>query len=337
MPFIMRMITSQTNGQLSLLILPFSLITVVILLTLAATLFDGIPSSAIYYAIIPSEDRGRVSGINSTISWIVGVGLLFLSGVLFAIDQTIPFLIVGFLMLVYWILFIVLIKEPEYPEETEPKEKLGIRNLFSGLKKFKPLEKRDLLFTCLAAFGLFGASNILVTFASSYAVSVLGLEAAQTTIMMLTFQVGMILLAIPGGFLPNNIGRRTTMILGGAIMFVMLILLFFIKNYIATLVGIGLLGAGWVFINVNIIAFYSDIIDSNKKLGTVIGLAGFGSQLGSILLVPIVGWLIEVTSNNYNLVWPATAVTIAFGLAMLFLIKGGEIRKADPTPPAVSE
>jgi maltose/moltooligosaccharide transporter len=174
-----------------------------------------------------------------------------------------------------------------------------------------------------------------VTFASSYAVSVLGLEEGQTTTMLMTFQIGMILMAIPGGFLPNKIGRKTTMKLGAVVMFVIMILLFFVKNYIATLVGIALLGAGWIFINVNIMAFYSDIVDSNKKLGTVLGLTGVGSQLGAILLVPVVGWLVEASGNNYNLVWLASSVAIAFGMVMFLFVKGGEIRKAVSATPEI--
>ncbi len=336
MPFIMRMITPETNGQFSLLLLPFGLITFCILLTLAAQLFDGIPSSAIYFAIIPSEDRGKVGSINSTISMIVGVGLMFGSGFLYQIDRTIPFLLVSVLMMIYWVLFVVLIKEPEYPQvEGEGKEKLTLRNLFSGVKKFSKQERKDLLFTCLTAFGLFGTSNILITFASSYAVSVLGLPEAQTIQLLMTFQIGMVLMALPGGYLPNKIGRKTTMKLGAGVMFLVMIILFFVQNFIVAMIGIALLGAGWIFINVNIMAFYSDIIDTNKKLGTVLGLTGVGSQLGAILLVPVVGWLIERFNNNYNLVWLVTAITIAFGMLMFFMVKGGEIQKSLPTDLSV--
>lgn len=331
MPFVMRMITSTTNGQLNLLILPFSLITFCILLTLAAQLFDGIPSSAIYFAIVPSEDRSKFGSVNSVISMVIGVGLMFASGILYQFDRTIPFLIVAALLMVYWILFVVLIKEPENTEveKSEPQEK-GIKNLFAGLKKFTAQEKRDLLFTCLCAFGLFATSNIMVTFASSYAVTVLGLEEGQTIQLLMTFQIGMILMVLPGGFLPSKIGRKTTMIVGAAMMFVVMLILFFVKNFIVAMVGIALLGTGWIFINVNIMPFYSDIIDSNKKLGTVLGLTGVGSQLGAILMVPIVGWIIEKTNNNYNIVWLVTSFTIAFGMIMFLLVKGGEIRKSTP-------
>lgn len=336
MPFVMRMITPTTNGQLNLLIIPFSLVTFCILLTLAAQLFDGIPSSAIYFAIVPSEDRSKFGSVNSVISMIVGVGLMFASGILYQFDRTIPFLIVAVLLIVYWLLFVVLIEEPENtePQSTEPQEK-GIKNLFAGLKKFTPQEKKDLLFTCLCAFGLFATSNIMVTFASSYAVTILGLEEGQTIQLLMTFQIGMILMVLPGGFLPSKIGRKTTMIIGAAIMIAVMVILFFVKNFIVAMVGIALLGTGWIFINVNIMPFYSDIIDTNKKLGTVLGLTGVGSQLGAILMVPAVGWLIEKSNNNYNLVWLTTAITMVFGMIMFFLVKGGEMRK--PTPAPASE
>lgn len=334
MPFVMKMITPATNGQLNLLILPFSLVTFCILLTLAAQLFDGIPSSAIYFAIVPSEDRSKFGSVNSVISMVVGVGLMFASGILYQFDRTIPFLIVAGLLLLYWLLFVVLIKEPENTEYEKPKpEESGIKHLFSGLSKFTNQEKKDLLFTCLCAFGLFATSNIMVTFASSYAVTILGLEEGQTIQLLMTFQIGMILMALPGGFLPSKIGRKTTMIIGAAMMVVVMLILFLVENFIVAMVGIALLGVGWIFINVNIMPFYSDIIDSNNKLGTVLGLTGVGSQLGAIVMVPIVGWLIERFNNNYNLIWLVTSTTIAFGMVMFFLVKGGEIRKIEPSAP----
>jgi MFS family permease len=148
----------------------------------------------------------------------------------------------------------------------------------------------------------------------------------------MTFQIGMILMVLPGGFLPSKIGRKTTMIIGAAVMVAVMVLLFFVKNFIVAMVGIALLGTGWIFINVNIMPFYSDIIDTNKKLGTVLGLTGVGSQLGAILMVPAVGWLIEKSNNNYNLVWLTTAITMVFGMIMFFLVKGGEMRKSTPAP-----
>lgn len=335
MPFVMRMITPATNGQFNLLILPFSLVTFCILLTLAAQLFDGIPSSAIYFAIVPSADRSKFGSVNSVISMVVGVGLMFASGILYQFDRTIPFLIVAGLLLLYWLLFVVLIKEPENTEYEKPKpEEHGIKFLFAGLKKFSTQEKKDLLYTCLCAFGLFATSNIMVTFASSYAVTVLGLEEGQTIQLLMTFQIGMILMVLPGGFLPSKIGRKTTMVIGAAIMIAVMLILFFVNNFIVAMVGIALLGTGWIFINVNIMPFYSDIIDSNKKLGTVLGLTGVGSQLGAIVMVPIVGGLIEKSNNNYNLVWLITCFTMAFGMLMFFLVKGGEIRAAMPATAA---
>lgn len=317
------------------MIFPFILFNLCILVTLVAALLDGIPSSAIYFAIIPSEDRGRIGSINTTISMIVGVALMFVSGIMYEVDRVIPFLIVAVLLALYWLLFVVLIKEPEYPDKEEDQEEKerGIKALFAGLKKFTPQEKKDLLFACLMAFGFFGTSNILVTFASSYAVSVLGLPESQTIQLMMAFQVGMVLFAIPGGFLPNKLGRKRTMQIGAAFMIAMMAMLFFVKGFIPSIIGIALLGAGWIFINVNVMAFYSDIIDTNKKLGTVLGLTGVGNQLGAILLVPLAGWLIEAFNNNYNVVWVISCITMAFGIVMFFMVKGGEIHPAQEEEP----
>lgn len=327
MPFVMRLINPQTNGHFNLLIFPFCLLTICILLTLAAQLFDGIPSSALIFDIIPSEERSKYGGISGLIGMVVGVGLMAISGVLYTLDRVLPFLIVSGLLMIYWVLFVVLIKEPEHQqsETSEEKNAQGLRSLFVGLKKFSAQEKKDLLFTCLTAFGLFATSNILLTFASSYAVSVLGLAESQTIQVLMAFQVGMILLVVPGGFLPSKIGRKNTMKIGGAMMIITMVILFFIKNTTGVMICLGLLGMGWILINVNIMPFYTDIVDSNKKLGTVLGLTAVGSQLGAILMVPLVGWLIETFNNNYNLIWPITIIVFIFGMGMFFLVKGGEI------------
>ena len=323
-PFVIKMISSDNNGELSKLVLPFSILSLLILVIVVGSVFSGVPAYALRYQLIPSNVRSQATGYIELIGSTGSLLAYGLAGMLYAQATFLPFIVFGVFFAAAIFAFLKMIKEPTnwVPAAETTAQGQSLKGVFNVFKDFSAKEKKNVWLILAVAFLFNFGIGPIATYGSSYVVNVLKLNEGMASSMGAVYFIGYLLGTIPMGYLPKLITRRGTLILGALIAAVSALVILLVPNFTLLIIMVGVMGFGFSASQVTLYPVLSDILPSEQSFGSMIGLMIFSLALSTTLAVPFWGQMIDLF-KNYDLVWVAVITSgVLVALVSSFLTLG---------------
>jgi maltose/moltooligosaccharide transporter len=282
------------------------------------------PTVAMMPDFTPSEKRSPANGV---INLMGGVGSIFaflVGSRLYAISPLLAFGVTAGIMILALIILVLVIREPEIPEEVEKVDQ-PIRKAFR-----EAISDRSILSILIAIFAWFVAFNTLETWFTSYGVFTLLWPEDIASLAMTLFALVFVLFAIPGGWLAVKFGRRRTIMVGLVGMIITLVIVSFMRDFITIFASLGLAGFFWAFVNVNSIVMLWEV--SRKKQGAYTGIYYVSSQFAAAIGPIIFGLLADflvisfgfTLASKWLLLWPYAIIFLFLALIAMFFVRRGE-------------
>lgn len=305
------------------------------------------PVVALMPDITPSEKRSQANGIINFMGGIGTIIALQTGGMLYKLSPSFPFWMGSVLVILAALMVFIFIKEPKDYQVTgeEP-------NLFQSLKAVFSDPDKSALRLFLAIFFWFIGYAAIDTFFTLYARNHLGINEGDGATLLSVVPLLFVLFAIPSGIIASKIGRRVTISIGLALMTMILICLYIFppETLLAPvsklpLVGIPLVeggprmlttagvllmfaGIAWSFVNINSLPMVVDLTTA-ARLGTFTGLYYLFSTFSAIVGPNVNGWIIQLTSGNYNNIMLVAPVFMITALVLMWGVRRGEAKTAD--------
>ena len=313
-------------------VLPFFVLsTITLILSMAVW---RTPLTALLADITPSPYRSQANGISNFMGGIGGVAAAVGGGALFSVNQAYPFCMASFLIIAAGLMLFIFIREPacvDYAVEEKPELIKSVKLLFRDPDK-------NALRVFFAHFFWIIALSSLEAFFTLYAKNHLGYEGGDGSRILGQFPLMLILFALPAGFIGAGIGRKTSIISGLIILSASLLSAYFLDRdfltaVITTIPALGTVpviggilmisGCAWMLVNVNSLAMIFDMTDP-AHAGTYTGIAFLFITAAAIAGPNINGWIINMTGNNYSLIYLSSSMFIFISILLMSGVHGGE-------------
>jgi maltose/moltooligosaccharide transporter len=274
------------------------------------------PTIAYLGDLFEPEERSKANGVINLMGGVGGALALLGGGALYNLGVPLPF-IAGSGVMLFAVLVVLLAVEEHIPStELEPEAaKVGI---LENLKLATTQGGRNGWFLLGAIFSWFIAWNAMEAFFTLYARNVLGIEVGTGTQMLTAFAALLILFAIPSGLIATRVGRKPTILVGIAGMFVGLVLGYFIREPTPLLITLAVMGIFWALININSFPMVYDL-GGNEFIGAFTGLYYFSASAAAIVGPILAGKLIDLT--DYSRIWIFSAIFILLAGILLLQVK----------------
>lgn len=268
------------------------------------------PVVALMPDLTPKEHHSKANGIINLVGGVfAGVALLVGGSLVKSQGFFMGFLVMSVIMIVTFILFLLLVKEPELPQDMVEKETPKVSLKEEVVALLDPANKSK-LFILLGISSWFMAWNALEVWLPPYiAVNILGetnptlksYEEAIGTANSAIFLVPIIfvLMVLPGGFLGEKFGQKQ--IIGVGLLIFLGGMTFGLFQTSIGMVSLSFMVAavGWAFINVNSIVIVWGL--SKKNIGAGTGLYYLASSVAAILGPISFGFLRDISGTLYGI------------------------------------
>ncbi len=290
------------------------------------------PSVAYMPDVTPKPLRSKANAIINLVGYLGGifttVVMMFLlkseknadgsSG--YTADQSfLPvFLIVAAFMLVAVLVQTFSIRETKLPHvEDEPEEHK------TGGKMPKPVF-RSLVLILASVFLWFMAYNAVTTAFSRYCVNVWGTDLGTSSSYLLTATVAAIAAFIPLGMLSSKVGRKSTVLIGIAMMTVCYAIAILIRHQTPIMYLIfAIVGIGWAAINVNSFPMVVEM-STGSDVGKYTGFYYTFSMAAQITTPLLSGFLIDNLGLGYSVLFPYAVLFSALSFVTMLFVKHGD-------------
>lgn len=323
-PFVVKMISGENNGQLSKLVLPFTIISLLMLVIVVGSVFSGVPAYALRYQLIPSKVRSQATGYIELIGSSGSLLAYGLAGMLYARATFLPFVVFGIFFAGVILIFLRKVKEPTdwVPAAETTAQGQSLKGVFNIFKGFTAQQKKNVWLILGVAFLFNFGTGPIATYGSSYVVNVLKMNEGMASSMGAIYFIGYLLGTVPMGYLPKLITRRGTLILGALIIAVSALVILLVPSFTLLLIMIGLMGFGSSASQVTLYPVLSDILPNEQTFGSMIGLMIFMLALATTVSVPFWGQMIDMF-KNFELVWVAALISgVLVSIVAAFLTMG---------------
>ena len=263
--------------------------------------------------LFPAAQRSQANAAFSLISGVAAILVLIVSGVLFErMGRAAPFVLVALGTLLLAGLGLRYVREPSpVPAlvHTPTRVRDTLRRVFAA-------RQRQWWVLLVALFLSAGATSIVETGGSSFAVFTLGMRLGDVAVLRVVGVVAFLLGALPSALLATRIGRRQTVALG-----VFLVMLTYggtavwVSTPGAYAIVLGVAGLGGALVLVNILPLVFDLRE-DTQFGTCTGLAAVPVQAAAVLGPSVAGFVVEATGSQRTLFGVAA---VALGIAWLLL------------------
>ncbi len=245
-------------------------------------------------------------------------------------SYTIPFAIVGGIMLVALVVFLLTVKEPLWAKEMEEESKrMGLEENPKETeekgekRKLTKAEKRSLFFILASIVLWFFGYNAVTSKYTVYAQDVLDKDATTT---LLLANVAAIVSYIPVGLIASKVGRKKTILAGVAMLFTAFFVAAFMTasspSWLMTTMFI-LAGVAWATINVNSFPMVVEMC-SGSDVGKYTGYYYTASMAAQSLTPYISGLFMEKIAKTT--LFPYAAIFVALAFVTMSLVKHGNAK-----------
>ena len=263
--------------------------------------------------LFPAAQRSQANAAFGLVSGVAAILVLVVSGVLFErVGRAAPFVAVALVTVLLAGLGVLYVREP--PPTTAPAQ--PPTRVRDTLRRMLATRQRPWRVLLVALFLSAGATSIVDTGSSSFAVFTLGMRLGDAAALRVVGVVAFLLCAVPSALLATRIGRRQTVALG---------LLTVTLTYGATAAWVstpgayalvlGVAGIGGALVLVNILPLVFDL-GEDTQFGTYTGLAAVPVQAAAVLGPSVAGLVVEATGSQRTLF---VVAAVALGIAWLLL------------------
>lgn len=283
-------------------------IMIAILLTnLSMALFRA-PTVALLGDLFPSDQRSTANGIINLMGGVGAILALLVGGILYSQSRIAPFVFGSIIMLVAITVVLLFVKEPEVDEERQESQKSG--NFFTNIGEVLKSADRSGLYILLAILCWFLGWNALDTWISSFGKFTLGIDEGLMAILTSGLALMFVISALPSGLIATRFGRRRVIMIGIAGLTVLFLYGLLVSNLIMLVILLIPAGFFWALINVNSLPMVYDV-GGDMRIGAFTGLYYFSSNLAAVAGPQVVGILIDITNENYEIMFVFAAVFMA--------------------------
>lgn len=272
----------------------------------------------------PEHQRSKANGI---INLMGGLGTLIaflLGGMLFDINERLPFFACSVIMLVAVSILAIFYKEPAVPlyepdkendDESADSEEEVSRNIFIRVKVAMKEHKEPVLLL-VAIFFLFCGYNAIETYLSLYSTYILNITPGDAAFLFALLAGSFLVSSIPAGFIGEKIGRLKSMLIGLIAISISLSFIMLFPNKLVVQLLMMLSGFCWALVMINSYPYVVSLAPKNKTgryTGYYYFFSFFASIVSPLLFGAIVDWI-----DNYEVLFIYSAVM--FVIALCFLI-----------------
>ena len=286
----------------------FILIGTAILCTNIGMAIFRTPTVAYLGDLFRPEDRSKANGVINLMGGLGAAAALFGGGALYKIGVPLPFIVGSGVMLLAIGVVLIFVREPELEEEGPDQE--STPGLWDNIRQVASGPDKNGIYLLAAIFFWFVGWNAMEAFFTIYARQVLEIEVGTGTQMLTAFAASLVLFAIPSGLVATRIGRKPTILIGLAGMFIGLVVGFFIRNPTVLLILLALMGVFWALVNINSLPMVYDL-GGEESIGAYTGLYYFSSSAAAITGPILGGWLIDLTSHSWLWIFSAIFLGLA--------------------------
>ena len=288
-----------------------SFMLIITVLNFSMAIFRA-PTVALMPDITPAPLRSKANGIINFMGGLASVFVLIGGSILYRTNKSLPFIFTAVLMFFALGMLLKFIKEPNIGEKAA-EERISIRASVKAI--LRDADKSTLYILIAIFFWFVGYQAVEATF-SNYCVQFLGLNEADSGLILGFFALSFLIFSIPSGFIGSKIGKRKAILIGLAGDTIIFLLLTLVGTVIpfnqVLMMGLMMIGGFfWAMININ---SYPMVVErtTEEKIGTFTGLYYFSSSLAAITGPLILGGIIDLTSFVATFIFTAMAYLVAF-------------------------
>lgn len=305
-----------------------SLFIVALAITLIAMATYRSPAVALMPDLTPKPLRSKANAVINLMGTVGGIiALLLIKKLLQSgsnVDYTPLFIGVAIVMVISIIILIVSTNEKkikekiklEYPEE----EKIEV---ITEKQALDPDVKKSLKLLLASIFFWFMAYNAVTTAFSRYATNMWKMEGGSFANCLMVATIAAVLSYIPVGIIAGKLGRKRTILIGIATMFISYVAAIFYLNYSPSInFFFALIGIGWAFINVNSFPMVVEMC-SGGDVGKYTGFYYTASMSAQIVTPILSGIFLQYVS--YRTLFPYAAVFALISFITMINVKHGDV------------
>jgi maltose/moltooligosaccharide transporter len=296
----------------------FAMMIFILITNFGMALFRS-PTIAWLGDLFEPEDRNKANGVINFLAGLGGAIAGMVGGLLFdRFGSVAPFIFGAVGMLTFVSLAVLFVREPEVEPIDETEERIG---LLEHLKNTLKVENRSTFYVLLTIMLAYTGAGAYGAGASSFAVFTLGIKPGESAFWLTLAGVTFLLFAIPAGLIGSRFDQRKVINVGliGGIIF-LISGYFFVQNLLTYALFYTVVGIFMALVNVNILPMvfnYGDV----KKFGANTGMYYFATQTAAIIGPIVAGAVIELTGNNFRMIWPLGAAILVLAIFSLRKVK----------------
>ena len=279
----------------------------------------GVSGQTLLLVSVPSEQRGRASGLFAGGFLIGGISGPAVGGVIAAWSKRAPFIIYGLMLIVPAIIAGTVQHDgSRHRPERSPRQRSAVAEIASAL--------RDRAYRAAAAANLadgFGTIGVRSAIVPLFVRDILHRSAIWTGVGFLVVAAINAGTLLPAGRLADRFGRRPVIVSGCLVAAGGMALLALLPGLGGYLAGLAVLGLGSGFLDVGPGAMLGDIL--NGQGGTVVATYQMAGDIGAVTGPVTGGYLVDVAS--YGAAFGVTAGVL--GLAAVLGLFAPETRWRD--------
>jgi maltose/moltooligosaccharide transporter len=265
-----------------------------------------------YCALLPDltepAERGETSGYMQAFN-ILGTILAFAAAAaVWETSHTLTFVIFAIVITISSFITILTIEEKK---SVKPREK---ERLISIVKDF--VKEKDFVKFMITSMFWWFAIGTLQPFFVLFAKNTLGLPESSALVFMGIFTVILVVCAVPAGIFADKIGKKRILSIGVLIAAIGLSIGAFTSEIILIYIAMGLAGLGFGVIIVLNFALTADLLPKGKE-GKFMGLGNIFYAAPQMIAAPLVGFLISIFNNNYQIIFYVTPISLIIGFILL--------------------
>lgn len=255
-----------------------------------------------YYTLIPEvveeKQLGLANGFSKIVS-VLGSGVILLTGPsLWNINHTFPFILAAVLGIVSVLIGGGFVKENTAHYSKPAKISFDFIHFPSVMKLY------------VAVFFIFVSYGCITPFFVKYCTSELGFSANTASLGLFVLTIVGALFAVPAGILSDRISRRLVLLIGTLIFAGGLAGASFVHTVNVMYVFLGLIGIGFICIQVTIYAILAQIAPM-ERLGEFIGIMNLFISLGQWIATIVMGYILDSVGFGSFFVIAATIMLLS--------------------------
>ena len=296
------------------------------LFLLALAIMRG-PATVLLYDITPSKYRGMAAALSGVAGGVAGIAGAIASAALFGIRPALPFWVVSGVAGAAILATAAFVHEPTGQLSSEPGERMTPRRMIGMWRSLPREHLSSTMLLLLNTFFTYIAFGQMQSFTSSYGVSVLGLSAANSSLIYAVGGAAFILFSFPASAIATKwLKRKSTQMLGIFLFIPISLLIYFFANTVTIWVLMAFLGASWALVMVTQEPMVLDSAPTDALLGTYSAILQVARTLGFVVSPILGGWAIQSLASDYHVIWLVMAGALLLAFLALLPVKHGEAR-----------